>query len=100
MKKVFVTGGTGFIGKHVLEKLSQLGRYEIIALTRQGEKNHDGGSYLKGDLSDKKLIKEAVAEAEYVVHLAGCKKNPGAFFLTNVVGTENIISASSLGASI
>ena len=93
--KIFVTGGTGFIGKHVIEKLLQLGGYEIIVLTRQAVDSHNGALYLKGDLSDKKIINEITKEVDYVVHLAGCKKDPQAFLTTNVIGTENIISACS-----
>lgn len=95
LMKIFVTGGTGFIGKHVIEKLLQLGGYEIIVLTRQAVDSHNGVLYLKGDLSDKKIINEITKEVDYVVHLAGCKKDPEAFLTTNVIGTENIISACS-----
>lgn len=93
--KILVTGGTGFIGKHVVAKLLELGDHEVIVLTRRAVAGHNGVFYLKGDLSDKLLVTEAIREVDYVVHLAGCKKDSDAFLTTNVVGTENIVSACS-----
>ena len=90
---IFITGGTGFIGKHVLNTLKENDVYEIIVLSRQQRGYHNGVLYVQGDLGDKDLIKEAVSQVDYVIHLAGCKKDTAAFYTTNVTGTENIISA-------
>jgi nucleoside-diphosphate-sugar epimerase len=93
MKRVFLTGGTGFIGRHVLERLRRLGEYEIIVLTRGNADRCEGVSYVRGDLADQQVLKEVVSEVDFVVHLAGCKKDARKFFETNVIGTRNVLSA-------
>lgn len=93
MKTVFVTGGTGFIGKHVLRQLASMGGLSIIALSRLARSNSDGVTWLHGDIGNARVLNDAIARADVVVHLAGCKKNPSEFHATNVLGTRNVLSA-------
>lgn len=91
--KIFITGGTGFIGRHVLEKLQGENKFNILVLTRQQRDNQEGISYVQGDVSSASLIDECIRQSDCVIHMAGCKNNPDYFFQTNVRGTENVISA-------
>lgn len=70
-KKVFLTGGTGLIGKETIPFLQKNG-FEIYALTIGNEPNGDGISYIKANLFDKTEIDKIMAEIrpEYLLHYA------------------------------
>jgi GlcNAc-P-P-Und epimerase len=96
MKRIFITGATGFIGKHVLSKLLDAGNYELVVLTRlkkETYKKFDNLSYIVGDITDCTLMKSIISDVDYVIHLAGSKNEASAYYSTNVVGTKNIIQA-------
>ena len=93
MTRVVVTGGTGFIGRHVLRALAQLDTTEVLVLSRSAHAASGRATYRQGDIGDPRGVEELVAGADIVVHLAGCKKNPGEFEATNVEGTRNILEA-------
>lgn len=91
--KIFVTGGTGYIGSHVLQKLIETGYSEIDVLTRKNISNQKYLKYIQGDIRDKSSFLDYVTQADIVVHLAGCKKNLQLQTQTNVEGTKNVIDA-------
>ncbi len=93
MTKVFVTGGTGFIGRHVLQALAGLGTCEVVVLSRSGHADRGNVSYRQGDVADASGWAEAVGGTDVMVHMAGSKKSPEYFHTTNVIGTRNIIAA-------
>ncbi len=71
-KKILLTGGTGFIGKELIKKISD--KYEIKCLVRK----HSNFEYLKkfkvefifGDLRDKESISNSLKNIDMVIHLA------------------------------
>lgn len=73
MMKVFITGGTGFIGSVVIERLVDEG-HEVVALNRSPEKAADlealGASVHPGDLGDPSSYAEEAADADAVIHAA------------------------------
>lgn len=73
MKKAFVTGGTGFIGSHLVEELLRRGSDEVRCLVRTRRKWLEGLPIreVRGDLFDEALIAEAVRGVDYVYHNAG-----------------------------
>ncbi len=73
MKKAFVTGGTGFIGSHLVEELLRRGVDEVRCLVRTRRKWLEDIPIreVRGDLFDEALIAEAVRGVDYVYHNAG-----------------------------
>ncbi len=72
MAVVVVTGGTGFIGRHVLPLLLERG-HQVRALARTGSeaKLVDEVEPVRGDVTDPAAIEKLVRGAEIVIHLAG-----------------------------
>jgi nucleoside-diphosphate-sugar epimerase len=68
--------------------------FSLTVLTRQKincqEKNV---SYVQGDILDETLLEKCVDQADYVVHMAGCKNDQKSFSKTNIEGTKNLIDA-------
>ena len=96
--KALVTGGTGFIGSHLVEALLKKG-IQVRCLLRKTS----GLKWLKGlpievnwgDCNDKNSLREAVEGVEQVFHLAGVTKavHEKTYFEVNAFGTENLIHA-------
>ena len=101
--KVFVTGGTGFIGGHVVHKLRARGD-EVRALVRSPEKGGElaqlGCELVEGTLADKAVISAAMAGCDAAVHGAAVyevgipESEHRAMYEANVVGTENVLRAA------
>jgi len=71
--KVFITGGTGFVGTTLSRKLAQEG-HEVTVLTRSLRRRTEplqGISYAEGDPTQKGAWQERVADREVVINLAG-----------------------------
>lgn len=120
-KTIFITGGAGFIGSHVVRTfVRNYPDYRIVnldALTYAGnlenlkdieaEPNY---IFVKADITDSKHITELFQQyqPDGVIHLAAEShvdrsiSNPNAFVMTNVVGTVNLLNAAReiWGASI
>src|SRR5690625_1498532 len=93
---VFVTGGTGFIGSHLVDQLINHPDYnKIYCLVRNQEKWIEGKDFVKvsGDLHSIRPIADALANTDIVFHLAAIVKAPTEkeFFHANVEATENLI---------
>lgn len=94
--KAFVTGGTGFIGSHLVDTLIEHEDYtEVLCLVRNNEKWLKGKSFtkIKGDLHDLAVLKKALSKVDVVFHVAGLVKAPTYAELerANVEATENIL---------
>lgn len=98
MAKALVTGSTGFIGSSLIEELNTLG-IEVAALTRSSSslKNLEGMRFSRvfGDLTDRESLERAVADVDYVFHLAGVitAKNRDGYFRANAEGTRLLADA-------
>lgn len=98
---IFVTGGTGFLGHHLIPALCRAG-YAMRVLTRNPDVNTWLRRYPKleiihGDLADADLLNRAVAGCQYVIHAAGLFRMWGdkeRFYAINAQGTENLLRAS------
>ncbi len=96
--KALVTGATGFIGSHLVEKLLGYG-YEVACITRDASnpgwiKSLDV-NLIEGDCSDKELLNRCVSGYDYIFHLSGLTKTSSKkkFYAVNETGTGNIINA-------
>ncbi len=93
-----MTGGTGFIGSHLVEALLQKGAEVRCLLRRTSDLRWISGlpvQYAWGDCCDKSSLKEAVKGVDLVVHSAGVTKavKEETFYQINGHGTENLIEA-------
>jgi dihydroflavonol-4-reductase len=101
--KLFLTGGTGFIGGHVARLLRNRGD-QVVALVRSPEKAGDlrewGCELLAGDLSDEAVLREGLKDSEALIHCAAVykvgimPKDRPAMYAANVTGTGNIMEAA------
>ncbi|MDR9418899.1 NAD-dependent epimerase/dehydratase family protein [Gracilimonas sp.] len=94
--KAFVTGGTGFIGSHLVESLIQSPKYdEIRCLVRSEEKWLQGMDFktIKGDLNDFQALGKGLDGADVLFHVAAIVKAPTKkeFTQANVDATENLV---------
>ncbi len=96
--KALITGGTGFLGRHLASRLQQLG-YEVAVLGRNETIGMDldqkGFRFIRADLRDSAQINRAIAGMDYVFHCGALSTPWGRFpdfFAINVQGTENVIS--------
>jgi UDP-glucose 4-epimerase len=109
--KVLVTGGAGFIGSHLVDRLVSEGMQVVVLdnLSSGCLKNLDGCfgriRFVKGDIRDEGLTRDLVRDTQVVFHLAAnasvpeSVNNPEYNFHTNVVGTFNLLQ-SSVGHSL
>lgn len=69
-KNVLISGGTGFIGKHLTNLLVQNG-FSVSILSRSEKQNLPDVSYYKWDVSSNYVDEKAVLNADFIIHLAG-----------------------------
>ena len=101
MSTIFVTGGTGGIGRHVIPLLIQRGD-RVRALARSdaaaAELASNGAEIIRGDVRDAAVVARGAAGADAVVHAAAVVVSSGdwtAFESTNVAPTRLIARAAA-----
>ena len=106
--RILVTGGAGFIGSHLCERLIKVGHTvtamddfstgrasNLVSVSSSTQFNLIDGSVL-----DSNVLNPLIAEADYVFHLAASVgvfnivNNPLESLLTNIRGTENVLEAA------
>ena len=98
MTCVLVTGGSGFIGQHLVATLVASGRQTRVLDVRPPGRTVANAQYIKGSVLDRELVDQALDGVDEVYHLAGL---PGMwvarkddFHAVNYRGTEVVISAA------
>ena len=103
---VLITGGAGFIGTALCRRLVQHNRIRILdnlrrnALGEAGLDRHDNVQLVVGDVRDAAMVQQAVAGADYIVHMASIagvdtvRKNPVATMEICLEGTMNVLRAA------
>lgn len=104
MKKVFVTGGLGQIGSHVVEMLLERGDQVVVIDNlatgrREHLKDHPNLRIVIDSIANKELVDQLIGEfkPDAVVHTAASYKDPNDWYndtLTNCVGGSNVIQAA------
>ena len=69
-KNVLITGGTGFIGKHLTNLLIQ-NDFSVSIFSRSSKLNTAAISFYKWNVDTNYIDEEAVLKADYIIHLAG-----------------------------
>lgn len=102
-KNVFVTGGCGFIGSHLVDKLVEKGNKVIVVdnLSAGSVENIDTKKvkFVKGDILDLKLMKKLTKNIDIVFHFAAQPDVRKSYtqvyedFQVNVLGTINVLEA-------
>lgn len=113
-KTLLITGGTGSFGNAVLKRFLQTDIQEIRIFSRDEKKQDDmrheyQADYPKdfnkikfyiGDVRDIQSVRDAIHNVDYVFHAAALKQVPSCEFFpveavkTNVLGTENVLTAA------
>jgi uncharacterized protein YbjT (DUF2867 family) len=98
---ILVTGGTGTLGRHVVARLRDAGRY-VRVLSRQPREPEQGVEFVTGDLDSGEGMDAAVAGAATIIHLAGAQKGDGEKAQTLVTaasraGVRHLVHISGVG---
>lgn len=101
MKKILITGATGYIGGVLAKRLAALG-YEVVATARTLPANgfHPSGiHWVKADLHNTSALNKAMKDIEEVYHLAAFAqpwaKDPSTYYRINIDGAENVFNAAA-----
>ena len=108
MKRILITGGAGFIGSHLVDRLAldPSNRLVVLDNLRRGrlanlEPMADRVEFVQGDICDRSVVERAARGVDLVYHLAAQSNVLGAVtdidysFRANVVGTFEVLRAAS-----
>ena len=98
-KNVLVTGGTGLIGRQIVEILCDAGaNVKIVSLDKITV--DDRAEHICGDLTDLEFCKQVTRDMDFVFHVAGIKgsievtkKKPASFFVPLLMFNTNVLEA-------
>ena len=94
MRRLAITGGTGFVGRHALAAAVQRG-HRVRALTRRPQAAASGIDWVAGSLNDRIALAELVRGCDAVIHIAGVTnaRDRRAFETANIAGVANLRQA-------
>lgn len=107
-RTLLITGGTGSFGKAVLRRFLDSGLGEVRIFSRDEQKQQDTRAEFEsdklkfhiGDVRDLSSVRDVTRGVDYIFHAAALKQVPSCEFFpmeavrTNVLGTENLLSAA------
>ena len=95
-RRVFVTGGSGFLGRTLLPELRRIDGLEIVALDRSGAlAGVEHTTVVRGDLLEPDSYRQALGGCDGVLHLAAAtgKASPETQLRETAAGTEALVDA-------
>ena len=98
--KLAITGGTGFVGQHLIDAALATG-HSVLALTRRPQPPRNGLTWIEGSLSDSASLERLIDETDAVIHVAGVLKarDAAGFEVGNVTGTLAVLAAATAGGT-
>lgn len=96
-KKVLVVGGSGFLGSHVADVLTEKGYEVTIFDLKKSKWKNDKQKFVLCDLLDRKKVIKSLEGYNFVIHFAGIadieesRQNPLETIETNIIGTANLL---------
>ncbi|HUR20388.1 MAG TPA: NAD-dependent epimerase/dehydratase family protein [Vicinamibacterales bacterium] len=106
MRTALVTGASGMLGAHIVERLASVG-WNVRAFVRNASKSGWlaplGASLVEGDLTDKASVRRAAVSCDAIFHAGAAVGSGGTwetFHAANVLGTANVVEAASDGARL
>lgn len=101
MKKILITGATGFLGSRLVETMSTIKGLEILATGRtlktQNISKKSNLKYILGNLEDTKFVDSLVKGVDTIIHTAALSSqmgNPKDFQRANVEATKHLLKAA------
>jgi len=94
--KLAITGGTGFVGRRLIDLALERG-HDVQALTRRPQETRAGIDWIEGSLDDRDPLERLVTQSDAVIHVAGVINAPDAagFERGNVDGTLAMLAAAT-----
>ena len=95
-RTIAITGGTGFVGKRLIDLALSHGQ-RVRALTRRAQPDRAGLAWIEGSLDDTDSLARLVDGAEATIHVAGVVNAPSLpdFLRGNAGGTANVVAAAA-----
>jgi UDP-glucose 4-epimerase len=100
--KILITGGSGFLGSHVADALSNAGHEVTIFDVQHSPYLRTGQRMIIGNILDQLSLEQAVEDIDIVYHFAGiadvdeCTNKPIDTVKINILGTVNLLEASRI----
>ncbi len=116
MRKILITGGSGFIGSAIVNMLAGMGESNITVIDSMNKQIHGGDwkdsflyksingkcNFIKGSVTDLSMIQQALSDNEIIIHLAAETGTGQSMYQineynnTNIMGLSNLLQAISL----